>query len=315
MAVSFRPVIDLCANFGWSLNSLQTENPSEILQRILLYAEQHHVAHVHVWARDWVDRIRENPSPADGELPAVIETLTQASVCPPVNQVAAADQRVLDVCWVDPGCWWLGWHIAGTIPQRWPGGIPSLKVPASLVSRAYLKTSEALLWSAIPIQPGDVCAEIGSAPGGSCQRLLELGVQVIAIDPAELDPIIAKHPQVSHLQMRGRDVRHRKLSEVSWLLVDSNVTPNHTLDTVEELVAGQHTHFRGLLLTLKMAQLELANQLDAHVQRVKSWGFGYVKTRQLAYGRQEVCLMALRQKSVRRFRSGRPAKPVAGEPK
>lgn len=289
--------------FGWSLNPAQAGEPDTLVETIIETAQQNKCSHVHIWSRDWIDHSQSETSDSEKAVTSLVGELTQQKTKIKLNQVAHADQKILDVIWTDPQRWWFGWHIAGAIPQRWPGGIPQFSPPKTMISRAYLKAREAILWSGIPIQKGTVCAEIGSAPGGSCQRLLELGAEVIAIDPADLAPQIAKHPNVKHLKMRGRDVPHRQLSDVAWLLVDSNVTPAHTLDTVEELVSGQHTHFRGLLLTLKFTDPKLAVQIASYIQRIKSWGFRFVKTRQLAYGRQEICVMALKQKSARRFRA------------
>ncbi|MGI9516836.1 MAG: SAM-dependent methyltransferase, partial [Pirellulaceae bacterium] len=222
----------------------------------------------------------------------------------PVNQMAEPDAHVLDVIRIDDGQWWLGNHVAGATAQRWPGGIPLLRTPQRLISRAWLKTAESIAWSGITISRDDVCAEIGSAPGGSCQRLLELGAkQVIAIDPADMDSELSKDRRIQHIKKRGREVPHRQLSDVTWLFADSNVAPVHTLDTVEGLVTGTKTNFRGLVLTLKFNDASMLDQIGGWIDRVKSWGFSYVRTRQLAWGRQEICLVALRQKSVRRFRN------------
>ena len=289
--------------FGWSLQPTQPPSLSELVSEIISAAEQHKAPHVHVWARDWVDHSLEEKSESQQAIETLLGELQKQKSKLKINAVTRADERVLDVIWGDTDRWWLGWHIAGSIPQRWPGGVPPIQPPESMISRAYLKTREALLWSGIPVNKGTVCAEIGSAPGGSCQRLLELGAQVIAIDPADLAPAISKHANVTHLKMRGRDVPHRALSEVSLLLADSNVAPTHTLDTVEELVSGKQTHFRGLILTLKFTDPKMAREIDVFIQRIKSWGFRFVKTRQLAYGRQEICVMALKQKSARRFSS------------
>ena len=85
------------------------------------------------------------------------------------------------------------------------------------------------------------------------------------------------------------------------MLVDSNVAPQHTLDTVEALVTHPATSFRGLLLTLKLPDWRLADQVAEYVQRVRSWGFPSVRCRQLAYQRQEICLAALRHRTLRRL--------------
>lgn len=181
--------------------------------------------------------------------------------------------------------------------HRYPGGVPPVNTDRPVLSRAYHKLWEALLWSGIHIGPNDRCAEIGSSPGGACQLLLEKGAKVIAIDPAELDKSIAKHHNLTYLRCRGREVSKKKLKDVQWLLCDINAAPSFTLDTVEEIVTNQHVNrIRGLILTLKLADWRLAEEIDDWQERIRKLGFKAVKTRQLALNRREICLVAVRDR-------------------
>lgn len=298
----FNLPLTFARSYGWSDSQIKSESLDEVQQKILEVVAKHSAKHIHVWVREWNDKTKTQPSAADIEIAKLSESLNSGKKGPRINKVTEADQLIVDVIRIEAGYWWIGWHKAGSIPQRWPGGIPELPEPEVMISRAYMKTCEGLMWSGINVTRGDTCAEIGSAPGGSCQRLLELGADVVAIDPADLHESIRKHKRLTHLKMRGKEVPHRSLSKVSWLLVDSNVTPTHALDTVEALSSSEHTRFRGLLLTLKFSNPDMVDELDTHVQRVKAMGYKFVKTRQLAYGRREIFLLALKQKSVRRFR-------------
>ena len=58
----------------------------------------------------------------------------------------------------------------------------------------------------------------------------------------------------------------------------------------------------GLVLTLKLMQPELAEQIPAYIERVKKWGYEYVRIRQLAFNRREVCMIAMKSRSFRRRR-------------
>ena len=74
------------------------------------------------------------------------------------------------------------------VPSQWPGGLMPLVLPPQAISRAWLKMEEALRWAQLPIPQGARWAEIGSAPGGSSQALVERGYYVTGIDPAVMDP-------------------------------------------------------------------------------------------------------------------------------
>jgi 23S rRNA (cytidine2498-2'-O)-methyltransferase len=222
-----------------------------------------------------------------------------------VNQVAVAGQRVLDCVLVEPNQWWIGSHTVSSTPQRWPGGVPKLTVSNEVISRAYLKTSEALLWSRLPATAGDQFVEIGCAPGGSCQALLERGYVVTGVDPAKVDPRLAAMPNFTHVQKRAQDLKRKEYADFPWLTADLNVDPTHTLDTVEAIVGHRVVHTRGLLLTLKMLSREMYGKISEYITRVRSWGFEDVRVRQLAFNRQEVCLAALRKRAMRRQRTSR----------
>lgn len=219
----------------------------------------------------------------------------------PFNQPGRANQNVLSLIEVDPGMVWYGVHRVESPQQSWPGGLIRFEIPESPVSRAYFKTREAILWSRFPLQPQQLCIEIGCAPGGSVQALLESGLQVIGIDPADVDPRIAENPNFQHLKKRSAEVRKKSLAGAKWLLADSNVAPQYTLDAVADIAGHRLVNLQGLLLTLKFLQPDLADQLEACRQRVREMGFQYVRTRQLAFNRNEVCLAALKRKSILRF--------------
>lgn len=226
-----------------------------------------------------------------------------------VNQVAPRGSLILDCILLEPDRWWIGWHRASSLPSRWPGGVPPVDLNREVVGRAYWKTYEALSWSRLPVAKGDLCAEIGSAPGGSSQYLLEQGLQVIGIDPAEMSPVITEHPNFTHLRKRAADVRCREFSNVRWLMADLNVAPKYTLDAVQRIVTHQRVHVRGMILTLKLLDKQLTEQIQEYVQRARGWGYRYVKARQLAYNRNEFCLMALRRRAlIRQTRQSNRAK-------
>lgn len=301
--------------YGCSLGRIQHAALTSIDQEPFRSLVGRKFDHLHVWIRgnpEW--HLSQGPE-AQATLDDVAEQLQRwareqqlVDDLTPVNQHVRIGQSVLDCIIVDKDTWWLGWHEARCFGQRWPGGVTQLAVPDPMISRAYLKVSEALMWSRMPIKQGDACVEIGSAPGGACQALLERGLRVTGIDPSPMDERILAHPNFRHIQKRGADLKRREYAEFSWLIADSNVAPAHTLDTVEAIVTHPSTRFRGLLLTLKLLNPKLAQQLADDARRVRGWGFEDVRIHQLSHHRQEVCLAALRARSMRRRRPSRRRK-------
>ncbi len=300
---------------GWSVGNTTAADINDQIQALLELDVIQHANHLHIWQRDRTQPGTKGfePGPtvlaqlAGEQVAAAISSATGKKI--PLNRNAKADELVFDIVMVEPDNWWLGYHYSIARSQSWPGGVPRMDVDQEVVSRAYFKLQEALLWSGIRIQTGDVCTEIGSSPGGACQLLLEKGATVIAVDPAEMDPEIAGHENLTHLRCRGREVRRKDLKDVRWLISDINVTPNYTLDTIVDIVSNQHTRsIRGLILTLKITDWKLATDIPVWKQRIRDLGFQIVKTRQLAFNRNEICLVAVRDRFA--LRSSRLTKYI-----
>ncbi len=267
------------------------------------------VARVHVWQRD-------TDPPGDHQFepqitPVAVETarlIAQSRPHPGMLSDKAGDllhpakmgELVLDCVLVDPNEWWVGFHQVHSFESQWPGGLLPLELPPGAVSRAWLKMEEGLRWSQLPIRPGSRCAEIGSAPGGASQALLARGVRVLGIDPGEMHPAVLADPHFTHLRRRAAQVRRREFRKVRWLTADMNVAPGYTLDVVQDIVTHPTVNIRGMILTLKLFEWKLAEELAGYLGRVREWGYNVVRARQLQHNRQEVTVAALEKPFVRK---------------
>ncbi len=117
-------------------------------------------------------------------------------------------------------------------------------------------------------------------------------LRVIGIDPAEMDPVVLAHPNFAHWKKRGADVKRREYREVRYLAADINVAPTYTLDTVESIITHPEVNIRGLILTLKLLEWKLADEVPLYLDRIRAWDYGHVRARQLHHNRQEICVTA-----------------------
>ncbi len=259
---------------------------------------------VHVWSPDLLPPGGYDYEPKLSDEALGVHRLLMAH-CPRPGQLALAASNpqaearagdwILDCVVVREDEWYLGVHVAGELPSRYPGGLLPLELPADAVSRAYLKMQEALLWSGFPVRPGGRWLEIGCAPGGSAQALLDKGQMVIGVDPAQVDARVMAHPNFTHIRRRISRVPRRLFAKVRWLSADMNVAPNYTLEVVESIVLNQYVSIRGMILMLKLLEWADAENLDQYLERIRAWGFNKIKARQLQYNRQEICVAALQQ--------------------
>jgi 23S rRNA (cytidine2498-2'-O)-methyltransferase len=242
---------------------------------------------VHAWPRD---------PRADVDATAVRRDLLAALGLPvDTAPCAAPGDLVLDCVIDEPARWWIGWHRAATPPSCWPGGIYPVPPPSAKVSRAWLKLDEAIAAFTIPLAAGERACELGAAPGGSCQRLLEAGLRVVGIDPAVVDPQVAAHPRFEHWRKRSRDVKLRDFRGFDWLVSDMNIDPASTLEALGRIVAEGAARPRGIVATLKLPTWSRAAALPEWLATFRAWGYA-ARVRQLSTGGREVCCFATRSR-------------------
>ncbi|NIL97467.1 MAG: hypothetical protein GTO62_10115 [Planctomycetales bacterium] len=320
----------LARSYAISLGRASGASASQRAQQVWKLAAGLAIDRLHVWSREQAVPGTGGYEPSQD--PAAVEVRTSIAAaapaghaCQPAGPPGAANTHrgdlVLDCVLVQSNEWWVGYHRAAARATRWPGGIWPGQPPEEMVSRAYLKTSEALDWMSLPIKPGQRCVELGCAPGGSTQALLDRGLRVTGIDPANVDPRIAQQKNFWHLRKRAADVQRKEFSPFQWLIADMNVAPPYTLATVRDIVTHRLVHIRGLLLNLKLADWTMANQLPQYVEEVRSWGYPIVRARQLSHQRHEICIAGLavpRRRRTRHHRrrlagTGTASKPAANQ--
>jgi 23S rRNA (cytidine2498-2'-O)-methyltransferase len=289
-------------SYGFCLGKTQAAGIEERVTEMARLAGQRRYDKLHIFQRD-------TAAPGDhGFEPGITPWAEEAEACvrrlwpaaaPPLGTtppVAKAGQLVLDCVLVEPDQWWIGCHQASGWTSRRPGGLSRLVLPEDAVSRAYLKMEQALRWSRLPIRHTEQAAELGCSPGGSSQALLRRGMKVIGVDPAVVHPLLAADPNFRQIRKRAGDVRRSEFRDVRWLFADMNVAPQYTLDAVESIATSRQVALRGLLITLKLLDWGLADQVPDYVARIRSWDFPYVRARQLQFNRQEICVVGLRRK-------------------
>jgi 23S rRNA (cytidine2498-2'-O)-methyltransferase len=240
---------------------------------------------VHVWSRD-----PRSAGDAAGIRVAVAEACGLSTLPDPIAQ---AGDLVLDCVLDSAERWWVGWHRADTPPSTWPGGVYPGTMPPDAVSRAWLKLDEALATFRVPLQAGERAIELGAAPGGACQRLLEAGLDVVGVDAALVAEHVAAHPRFTQWRMRARDVPLRRFKGCQWLLTDMNIDPTSIMEALGRVVATGAARPRGIIATLKLPDWSRAGDLPGWLAAFRAWGY-QPAARQLSTGGREICVVAMR---------------------
>jgi tRNA(Ser,Leu) C12 N-acetylase TAN1 len=91
------------------------------------------------------------------------------------------------------------------------------------LNRAQWKLREALATFGIEFPPGGRALDLGSAPGGWATVLAAVAEEVVAVDPAALDPEVAKLPNLRHLRCRAEALADCREMQGRFDLMTSDV--------------------------------------------------------------------------------------------
>lgn len=210
---------------------------------------------------------------------------------------ALLGDQVVDVIILEENEWWLGHHNHSNAHFSYPGGRWNKLQPEGAPSRAYLKIEEALSWSRIKLRSGESVVEIGSAPGGSSYYLRKQGLNVVGIDPGVMDASVLSslgEGTFQHIKCPVARVGRQDLPKrVDWLLADMNVAPYITLAAVDRFQTRMKESLLGVILTLKLKDWSVADQVPSYLDQLRAMGFTQVRAAQLSTCRQEICVSGL----------------------
>ncbi|MFO0724174.1 MAG: SAM-dependent methyltransferase [Myxococcota bacterium] len=208
---------------------------------------------------------------------------------PKISRPRSAEAVVIDVVVVGPTELWLGARVfQGALRPAAPG----MLAPEPAPSRAYLKLHELVSWSGFVLRPGQRAVEVGVSPGGAAYYLLEQGLEVLGIDPAEVEEPVRSHPRFRHLKKSFSLLEPKELpTDFDWLLIDVNAAPPVALKAVD-MLSKRARGLRGLLLTLKLKDARAEDAVPHALADLRALGFKDVRAAQLSSHRREIGVIA-----------------------
>ncbi len=118
-------------------------------------------------------------------------------------------------------------------------------------NRAYLKLWELFTRIGVIPGPGDLCLDLGSAPGGWTFVLAQLGARVFSVDKAPLAAHVARHTLVEHCSGSAFALEPAIVGDCAWVFCDVACYPHRLLAFIRRwLTAGCNANF---VCTLKFA--------------------------------------------------------------
>ena len=179
-------------------------------------------------------------------------------------------------------------------------------MPADSPSRAWLKLEEAVCFFGLEFTPADIVVELGCAPGGVVLALLNRGISVIGVDPAKMADVVkasavldrnlvpANKAWFYHCCRPAALAGKRDLGRgVTWFMSDMNQSPAVVLAECERFCNMSPT-IRGVLITLKLTELDQVAEKQTWFDALDDMGFKTVRLQQLSVHHKEFALLALR---------------------
>ncbi|MFC4597939.1 SAM-dependent methyltransferase [Cohnella hongkongensis] len=174
----------------------------------------------------------------------------------------------------------------------WPGGAVRFRKDDSLISRAAFKLLEAERAFDLPLDRFSNALDLGAAPGGWTSVLLERGLKVTAVDPAEMDASLVGNSNLRHIRRNAADVSFAP-GTFDLLVCDMSWDPYHTCRIVSELAPSMAAGGSGLI-TLKLMYRKPLQTID---DLTEEYGrlFDIRQVKQLFHNREEVTIWVKRK--------------------
>ncbi len=133
------------------------------------------------------------------------------------------------------------------------GGMVMFAKTDDQISRAEYKLLEAFEVFGIDLRNFRIAMDLGAAPGGWTKTLVDQGLKVLAVDPAEIDPVLAEHKNVEHYKMMAEDFISRYEVNVDVLVNDMKMDVLKTCDIMNTMASGL-AHDGIAIVTFKLPQ-------------------------------------------------------------
>jgi len=174
----------------------------------------------------------------------------------------------------------------------WPGGAIRFRREDGQISRAKFKLLEAERKFGLRLDAHARALDIGAAPGGWTSLLIERGLDVTAVDPADLHPSLTGHPRVTWLKRKAGEVSFPPgafdllVCDMSW---DPATMAKAVLRHAPSLRAGAEAVVTVKLLHRKPMQT-IRNVTEQLVR-----AFDIRRAKQLFHNRDEITLYLIRK--------------------
>lgn len=195
--------------------------------------------------------------------------------------------QVVSVCATATGIS-VGLTGASSMLCDWPGGRVRLRAGREQVSRAEFKLEELLQLFPLALPPRGRALDLGASPGGWTRLLRTYDLEVVAVDPGDLDGRVRRDPGVRHERTTAGRYLASSSERFDLVVNDMRMEPVRSaqivVDAADRLAAGGRA-----IVTLKVTPRTARADVRAALRRLDA-RYRLLFARQLHHNRNEVTI-------------------------
>ncbi len=169
------------------------------------------------------------------------------------------------------------------------GGMVMFAKDEEQISRAEYKLLEAFEVFGIDLGNFRTAIDLGAAPGGWTKTLVERGLKVLAVDPAELDPTLLENKNVVHHRLMAEDFIQRFDVKVDVLVNDMKMDVIKTCEIMNTM-ADSLAHDGIGIVTFKLPQKNQTGKILDGLRVLKE-KYKVIYKKQLFNNRSEITVV------------------------
>ncbi len=173
--------------------------------------------------------------------------------------------------------------------SNYNGGMVMFAKNEEQISRAEYKLLEAFEVFDIDLRNFRTAIDLGASPGGWTKILVEQGLKVSAVDPADLDPTLLEDKNVTHYKMMAEDFLTRYQIKADVLVNDMKMDVIKTCEIMNTMSEGLAHDGIGIL-TFKLPQKNQTGKILDGIRVLKE-KYKILYTKQLFNNRSEVTVV------------------------
>ncbi|GCE24609.1 hypothetical protein KDA_00930 [Dictyobacter alpinus] len=211
---------------------------------------------------------------------------------------------------------YLGISTAEDNLSAWPGGARHYAQTKEQISRAEFKLLEALEVFGVILPSHGQALDLGAAPGGWTRLLLDAGLQVIAVDPARLDPRLEQRKGLEHYRGYAEDYLEDAVQQgkqYDLIVNDMRMDAREAARLISKAASCLRTEDGFMISVFKLPHAALG--IDPFVNlkealQILRGSYNIVQAHQLFHNRQEITVVAAQP--IPQKRRPQPNRPSQG---